>query len=70
RLHVGRADARVDALIAWVDDTGLRSDWDAVRDEAMLVALRARFTQHPALRAQLLATGDAVLIEHTLTDIV
>lgn len=53
-----------------MDDTGLRSDWDAVRDEAMLVALRARFTQHPALRAQLLATGDAVLIEHTLTDTV
>lgn len=54
--------------IAWADDTGMHSDWQAVRDEVMLVALRAKFTQHPALCAQLLATGDAVLVEHTHLD--
>jgi ribA/ribD-fused uncharacterized protein len=54
--------------IAWADDTGLHSDWQAVRDEVMLVALRAKFTQHPALRDQLLATGDAMLVEHTHLD--
>jgi ribA/ribD-fused uncharacterized protein len=47
---------------------GLRGDWDAVKDEVMLKALRAKFTQHPDLRSQLLATGDRPLIEHTKND--
>jgi len=54
--------------IAWVDDRGLRSDWQAVRDAVMLTALRAKFTQHPVLRAQLLETDDALLVEHTHRD--
>ncbi len=53
---------------AWAPDAVVRSDWDAVRDEVMLAALRAKFTQHPDLRAQLLATGDAQLVEHTTND--
>ena len=47
---------------------GLRPDWDAVKDEVMLKALRAKFTQHPTLRRQLLETGDRVLVEHTTKD--
>lgn len=47
---------------------GLRGDWDAVKDEVMLRALRAKFTQHPDLRAQLVRTGDSVIIEHTSND--
>ncbi len=47
---------------------GLRPDWDAVRDGAMLRALRAKFAQHPSLRDQLVATGEATLIEHTAND--
>lgn len=47
---------------------GLRGDWDAVKDEVMLKALRAKFTQHPDLRSQLLATGNRALIEHTTND--
>jgi ribA/ribD-fused uncharacterized protein len=47
---------------------GLRADWDAVRDDAMLRALRAKFSQHPSLREQLLATGDATLVEHSAND--
>ena len=54
--------------LAWADDTGLRSDWNAVRDDVMLIALRAKFTQHETLRGQLLATGDALLVEHTHLD--
>ena len=54
--------------LAWSDSTGLRSDWDTARDDVMLVALRAKFTQHPDLRALLLATGDALLVEHTHLD--
>lgn len=54
--------------LAWADDTGLRRDWDEVRDEVMLTALRAKFTQHSLLRDQLVATGDALLVEHTHLD--
>lgn len=47
---------------------GIRQDWEAVRDEAMLRALRAKFTQHAALHDKLVATGTAHLIEHTTND--
>jgi ribA/ribD-fused uncharacterized protein len=46
----------------------LRSDWEQVKDEIMLKAVRAKFTQHPDLRAKLLATGNAELVEHTKND--
>jgi ribA/ribD-fused uncharacterized protein len=46
----------------------VRADWDDVRDEVMLAALRAKFTQHAELRALLLDTGDAELVEHTAND--
>lgn len=47
---------------------GLREDWDEVKDDVMRRALRAKFSQHPDLRSQLLATRDAVLVEHTGND--
>jgi N-glycosidase YbiA len=46
----------------------LRADWETVKDDIMREALRAKFTQHPALRLLLLETGDAELIEHTAND--
>lgn len=46
----------------------LRPDWEAVKDDVMLEALRAKFTQHADLRARLLATGDATLVEHRAKD--
>ncbi|HEY0138645.1 MAG TPA: NADAR family protein [Nannocystis sp.] len=46
----------------------LRRDWEAVKDDVMLAALRAKFTQHADLRALLLGTGDARLVEHTAND--
>jgi ribA/ribD-fused uncharacterized protein len=46
----------------------LRRDWEAVKDQIMLLAVRAKFTQHAELAALLLATGDAVLVEHTTND--
>ena len=49
-------------------DLPFRADWDAVKDDVMRAALRAKFTQHPELRALLLETGDAELIEHTRND--
>ncbi len=46
----------------------LRADWEQVKDEVMLRALRAKFTQHDRLRRLLLSTGDAELVEHTKND--
>jgi ribA/ribD-fused uncharacterized protein len=46
----------------------LRPDWEAVKDDIMRRAVLAKFTQHPELRAILLTTGDARLIEHTKKD--
>jgi len=36
-------------------------EWDAVKDDFMRIILRAKFTQHPELRTQLLETGSVSL---------
>jgi ribA/ribD-fused uncharacterized protein len=46
----------------------LRADWEAVKDGVMRKAVRAKFEQHAELRAALLATGEATLVEHTPKD--
>lgn len=46
----------------------IRPDWDQARDEIMLSVLRMKFDQHESLRRELLATGEAVLVEHTKND--
>jgi ribA/ribD-fused uncharacterized protein len=46
----------------------LRRDWESVKDQVMLEAVRAKFTQHEDLKAVLLGTGDALLVEHTARD--
>lgn len=46
----------------------LRSDWEAVKDDVMRKAVRAKFAQHEDLRQVLLATGEATLVEHTAND--
>ena len=46
----------------------LRRDWESVKDQIMLEAVRAKFTQHDDLKATLLGTGDAKLVEHTAND--
>eukprot|EP01114_Cavostelium_apophysatum_P007227 TRINITY_DN1913_c0_g1_i1.p1 TRINITY_DN1913_c0_g1~~TRINITY_DN1913_c0_g1_i1.p1 ORF type:complete len:396 (+),score=117.16 TRINITY_DN1913_c0_g1_i1:110-1297(+) len=46
----------------------LRQDWEQVKDSIMKEALIAKFTQHKDLRAILLQTGSANLIEHTAND--
>ncbi|MFO7563611.1 MAG: NADAR family protein [Enhygromyxa sp.] len=47
---------------------GLRSDWEQVKEDVMLRALRAKFAQHPRLARRLLSTADAELVEHTRND--
>jgi len=46
----------------------LRRDWESAKENVMLDALRAKFTQHDELKAILLGTGDAKLVEHTAND--
>jgi ribA/ribD-fused uncharacterized protein len=45
-----------------------RRDWEQIRDDAMLAALRAKFSQHADLRAILASTEGAALVEHTAND--
>ena len=49
-------------------DLPLRRDWETVKEDVMRAALRAKFTQHPALRDLLLRTRKAELVEHTPRD--
>jgi N-glycosidase YbiA len=46
----------------------LRKDWEQVKDGIMREAVLAKFTQHEDIRAVLLSTGEAVLVEHTRND--
>ena len=46
----------------------LRKDWESVKDAIMHEAVLAKFTQHADLRAILLGTGDATIVEHTKND--
>lgn len=46
----------------------LRKNWESVKEQVMRKALRAKFEQHTELRALLLATAPAKLVEHTEND--
>lgn len=46
----------------------LRHDWERVKVGIMREAVEAKFRQHAELRALLLSTGDATLVEHTDND--
>ena len=46
----------------------LRRDWESVKDQIMREAVLAKFSQHDDLKAILLGTGDALLVEHTTND--
>lgn len=46
----------------------LRRDWERVKIGVMREAVEAKFRQHDELRALLLATGDAKLVERTEND--
>jgi ribA/ribD-fused uncharacterized protein len=46
----------------------LRRDWEGVKDQVMLDAVRAKFAQYQDLKGVLLGTGDALLVERTQKD--
>ncbi len=45
-----------------------RQDLDEVKDDVMLRALRAKFAQNAVVRSALLATDEAILVEHSPKD--
>jgi ribA/ribD-fused uncharacterized protein len=47
---------------------GLRHDWDQIREDVMMTALRAKFTTHEAIKRILLETGNREIVEHTAKD--
>lgn len=49
-------------------DWPLRPDWNAVKDDIMRTAIRAKVAQHTQVRETLLSTGDAGIVEHTAND--
>ena len=46
----------------------LRADWEAVKDDVMREAVRAKFEQNPEICAVLLGTGSETLIEAARND--
>jgi ribA/ribD-fused uncharacterized protein len=46
----------------------IRADWEAIKDEVMRTAVRAKVMQHADVRETLLSTGDAAIVEHTSND--
>lgn len=46
----------------------LRRNWDSIKIDVMRKALYAKFTQYEELKALLLSTEDAKIIEHTEND--
>lgn len=46
----------------------LRRDWESVKENVMYDVLKAKFTQHHDLKAILLSTGDATLVEDSPVD--
>ncbi|HEY6330074.1 MAG TPA: NADAR family protein [Blastocatellia bacterium] len=67
--RIRRARTPKDAkAIAWEQEATPRPDWDEFRNEVMLAALRAKFAQHPTLRAALLETAYQELIENSPRD--
>lgn len=47
---------------------GLRPDWDEIREDVMMTALRAKFTSNEAIKRILLNTNDREIVEHTNKD--
>ena len=46
----------------------LRPDWEEVKENIMMIALRAKFDQYPELKQLLLFTAGNSLVEHTDND--
>jgi ribA/ribD-fused uncharacterized protein len=70
RLAAQPTAPRRQSRMSWFRENGQtpRADWHEVKLDLMRKADLAKFTQHEDLRAALLATGDAELIEDSSSD--
>lgn len=67
-LAVKNAPTAMDAATLGRDrKRPLREDWEMVKEDVMLTALRLKFAQEP-FRSILLGTGDVTIVEHTRND--
>jgi len=68
RVRTAVTSAASKALTTASGSPGIRLDWDVYRLTAMRIALQAKFSQNLNMRAQLLATDDAILHEDAPRD--
>jgi ribA/ribD-fused uncharacterized protein len=66
-IRLARSPAKAKAM-GRTRSRRLRPDWERVKDGVMREAVLAKFTEHSDIRAVLLATGDAVIVEDSPTD--
>lgn len=67
RIAAARGPKEAKAL-GWDKRIPLRPDWEKIKDDVMLQAVRQKFATHDEPRAILLATGDDELIENAPSD--
>jgi hypothetical protein len=46
----------------------IRKDWEDIKEDVMMKALKAKFIQHPQLKKKLIETGDKEIIEDSPYD--
>jgi ribA/ribD-fused uncharacterized protein len=69
RAKIARARTPKEAKsLGWDRRVRIRADWDKVRDEVMLRAVRKKFQTHAAIRQVLLDTGKEELVESAPSD--
>jgi ribA/ribD-fused uncharacterized protein len=69
RERIATARTPKDAkTLGWDRNLPIRPDWDEIKDEVMLRAVRKKFATHERIRAILLATGDESLVEKAPSD--
>jgi N-glycosidase YbiA len=68
--RIRRAESPLKARKAGQDRSLVpRTDWEAIKEEVMRHALRAKFTQNRRLRDRLVATGDSALVHASGSDL-
>lgn len=64
RERIAKASTPKDAkALGRTREVAIREDWDHIRDEIMLAAIRKKFATHKGLAELLLSTGDQPLAE-------
>ncbi len=69
RKIVDAESPKVAAKLGRSRDTPMRKDWEAVKEDAMRVAVAHKFTQHPELTELLLSTGANSIVENAPHDL-